>query len=40
MSKEEASALIDENVKNLGESKEKLKSIIVELTNKEIKSDF
>ena len=34
MSTEEASALIDENVKNLGESKDKLKSIIEELTNK------
>ncbi|WP_373485247.1 DUF4825 domain-containing protein [Acetobacterium malicum] len=34
MSSEEASALIDENVKTLGESKDKLKSIIEELTNK------
>lgn len=34
MTTEEASALIDENVKNLGESKDKLKSIIEELTNK------
>lgn len=34
MSSAEASALIDENVKTLGESKDKLKSIIEELTNK------
>lgn len=34
MSSEEASSLIDENVKTLGESKDKLKSIIEELTNK------